>query len=184
MAFIMLAFMLGMYKNRTLNIAIFAGSIIVFAGALWLVRSQVTVQDRGTCGTTIHSMDGQGPPAAAACATLAMSSANGPTGPGCPVSLCPELLDADLPPARPSFITRVYGSVLAAKLGYGHAVLQLPQNTHDPGVSETRLLHRNLLVHPAEKILLPHPLKIRGVSVKQVGATDPLAREKDLTACE
>tara|TARA_R110000737_G_scaffold127218_2_gene159738 strand:- start:1435 stop:2259 length:825 start_codon:yes stop_codon:yes gene_type:complete len=46
MAFVMLAFMLGMYKNRTLNIAIFAGSIIVFAGALWLVRSQVTVQDR------------------------------------------------------------------------------------------------------------------------------------------
>ena len=46
MAFVMLAFMLGMYKNRTLNIAIFAGSIIVLAGALWLVRSQVTVQDR------------------------------------------------------------------------------------------------------------------------------------------
>lgn len=32
MAFVMLAFMLNMYKNRTLNIAIFAGSIIVFAG--------------------------------------------------------------------------------------------------------------------------------------------------------
>ncbi|MDP3340477.1 DUF6692 family protein [Frigidibacter sp.] len=46
MAFIMLAFMLGMYENRTFNIAIFVGSIIVFAGALWLVRSQVTVQDR------------------------------------------------------------------------------------------------------------------------------------------
>ncbi|WP_175304796.1 DUF305 domain-containing protein [Phaeobacter sp. S60] len=46
MAFVMLAFMLGMYENRTLNIAIFAGSIVVFAGALWLVRSQETVQDR------------------------------------------------------------------------------------------------------------------------------------------
>ncbi|WP_205321632.1 DUF305 domain-containing protein [Tritonibacter mobilis] len=46
MAFVMLAFMFGMYKNRTLNIAIFVGAIIVFAGALWLVRSQVTVQDR------------------------------------------------------------------------------------------------------------------------------------------
>lgn len=46
MAFVMLAFMLGMYKNRSLNIAIFAGSILVFAGALWIVRSQVTVQDR------------------------------------------------------------------------------------------------------------------------------------------
>jgi len=43
MAVIMLAFMLGMYSNRSLNIAIFAGAIIVFALALWLVRSQVTV---------------------------------------------------------------------------------------------------------------------------------------------
>lgn len=46
MGFVMLSFMVGMYKNRTLNIAIFAGSIIVFAGALWLVRSQITVQDQ------------------------------------------------------------------------------------------------------------------------------------------
>ncbi|MDV4166483.1 DUF6692 family protein [Rhodovulum sp. FJ3] len=46
MAFVMLAFMLGMYKNRSANIAIFAGSIVVFAGALWLVRGQATVQDR------------------------------------------------------------------------------------------------------------------------------------------
>ena len=43
MAVIMLAFMLGMYKNRTANIAIFAGAILVFAGALFLVRSQATV---------------------------------------------------------------------------------------------------------------------------------------------
>lgn len=46
MAFVMLAFMLGMYRNRVLNNVIFVGSILVFAGALWLVRSQVTVQDR------------------------------------------------------------------------------------------------------------------------------------------
>ncbi len=46
MSFIMLAFMLGMYTNRAINTAIFVGSIVVFAGALWLVRSQVTVQDR------------------------------------------------------------------------------------------------------------------------------------------
>ncbi|EIE51562.1 hypothetical protein ATI53_10797 [Salipiger aestuarii] len=46
MAFVMLAFMWGMYQNRAVNIAIFAGAIVVFAGALWLVRSQVTVQDR------------------------------------------------------------------------------------------------------------------------------------------
>ena len=46
MAFVMLAFMFGMYKNRTLNIVVFVGAIIVFAGALWLVRSQLMVQDR------------------------------------------------------------------------------------------------------------------------------------------
>ena len=43
MAVIMLAYMLGMYKKTALNIAIFAGSVIVFALSLWLVRSQVTV---------------------------------------------------------------------------------------------------------------------------------------------
>ncbi len=43
MAFVMLSFMLGMYSNRTANIAIFVGSIVVFALSLWLVRSQVTV---------------------------------------------------------------------------------------------------------------------------------------------
>lgn len=43
MAVIMLAFMLGMYDNKSLNVAIFAGAAVVFAGALWLVRSQVTV---------------------------------------------------------------------------------------------------------------------------------------------
>ena len=43
MAIIMLAYMLHMYKNRTVNAAIFAGSAIVFVIALWLVRSQATV---------------------------------------------------------------------------------------------------------------------------------------------
>src|SRR5690606_15967399 len=37
MAVIMLAYMLGMYSNKALNIAIFAGSVIVFALTLWLV---------------------------------------------------------------------------------------------------------------------------------------------------
>lgn len=45
MAVVMLGFMLGMYKNRTLNIAIFAGAVLVFAGALYMVRSQATVGD-------------------------------------------------------------------------------------------------------------------------------------------
>ncbi|MBU0582375.1 MAG: DUF305 domain-containing protein [Alphaproteobacteria bacterium] len=45
MAFIMLAFMLKMYDSRATNMAIFAGSVIVFAASLWLVRSQETVDD-------------------------------------------------------------------------------------------------------------------------------------------
>ena len=45
MAVIMLAFMLSMYKNKALNIAIFAGATAVFGLSLWLVRSQVTVDD-------------------------------------------------------------------------------------------------------------------------------------------
>ncbi|WP_341863625.1 DUF305 domain-containing protein [Gymnodinialimonas sp. 57CJ19] len=45
MAVVMLTFMLGMYRNKAVNTAIYAGSILVFAGSLWLVRSQETVQD-------------------------------------------------------------------------------------------------------------------------------------------
>ena len=43
MAIIMLAFMLGMYKNRAANIGIFASAVAVFALSLFLVRSQATV---------------------------------------------------------------------------------------------------------------------------------------------
>ncbi|WP_025030054.1 DUF305 domain-containing protein [Nitratireductor aquibiodomus] len=45
MAIIMLAFMLSMYSNKTINTVIFVGAAFVFAGSLWLVRSQVTVGD-------------------------------------------------------------------------------------------------------------------------------------------
>lgn len=45
MSVIMLAYMLRMYKKRALNAAIFGASIAVFALALWLVRSQATVDD-------------------------------------------------------------------------------------------------------------------------------------------
>jgi hypothetical protein len=45
MTAIMLAFMADMYKNTTANIAIFAGSVLAFGLALWLVRSQETVND-------------------------------------------------------------------------------------------------------------------------------------------
>ncbi|MEP6609824.1 MAG: DUF305 domain-containing protein [Burkholderiaceae bacterium] len=45
MAVIMLGFMLHMYPNRRANIGIVVGSAAVFAAALWLVRSQQTVED-------------------------------------------------------------------------------------------------------------------------------------------
>ncbi|GAB3333396.1 DUF305 domain-containing protein [Marilutibacter aestuarii] len=45
MAIVMLLFMLGMYDNTRTNVVILAGSALVFAGALWLVRSQETVDD-------------------------------------------------------------------------------------------------------------------------------------------
>ncbi len=45
MAVIMLGFMWSMYRDRRVNAAIIAGSVIVFAGSLYLVRSQQTVDD-------------------------------------------------------------------------------------------------------------------------------------------
>ena len=45
MALIMIGFMWGMYPDRRANLGIVAASIAVFAGALWLVRSQETVGD-------------------------------------------------------------------------------------------------------------------------------------------
>ena len=43
MAIVMLSFMRHIYENRRLNLTILAGSVLLFAGALWLVRSQATV---------------------------------------------------------------------------------------------------------------------------------------------
>ncbi|HSM45104.1 MAG TPA: DUF305 domain-containing protein [Acidimicrobiia bacterium] len=45
MALVMLGFMLSMYKNTIWNMAIVAGAVILFGAALWLVRSQSTVDD-------------------------------------------------------------------------------------------------------------------------------------------
>ena len=45
MAIVMLAYMLGMYKNRKINAAIFGGAAVFFGIFLWLVRSQATVED-------------------------------------------------------------------------------------------------------------------------------------------
>lgn len=46
MAIIMLSFMLGMYKSKKLNLGIFIGSALIFMAALFLLRSQETVQDK------------------------------------------------------------------------------------------------------------------------------------------
>ncbi len=52
--------------------------------------------------------------------------------------------------------------VLSAQLGGRHTAFHLAQHAHDLRFCEPCLLHRNLLVHPAEKILLSHPPKIGG----------------------
>ena len=45
MSLIMLAFMLGMYTDRTRNLAVVLVSVVAFALGLYLVRSQRTVDD-------------------------------------------------------------------------------------------------------------------------------------------
>jgi uncharacterized protein (DUF305 family) len=45
MTVIMLSFMLGMLGSRRVNIAIYVGSALAFGLALWLARSQRTVDD-------------------------------------------------------------------------------------------------------------------------------------------
>lgn len=45
MAVVMLLFMLGMYEDKRRNALILLGSVAAFAAALWLVRSQQTVDD-------------------------------------------------------------------------------------------------------------------------------------------
>jgi len=45
MAIVMLSFMRGMYTDQRINLGIYGASAAVFALALWLVRSQATVED-------------------------------------------------------------------------------------------------------------------------------------------
>ncbi|UTF61239.1 MULTISPECIES: DUF305 domain-containing protein [Gilvimarinus] len=45
MTVIMLSFMLSMYKKQRVNAGIYLGSVVVFIAALFLLRSQTTVQD-------------------------------------------------------------------------------------------------------------------------------------------
>lgn len=43
MMIVMLSFMLDMYRNRAINLAIFAGAGLLLLASVWLVRSQITV---------------------------------------------------------------------------------------------------------------------------------------------
>lgn len=45
MAAVMLLFMMGMYTNKKINVGILVASAAAFTLALWLVRSQATVED-------------------------------------------------------------------------------------------------------------------------------------------
>ncbi|WP_206455750.1 DUF305 domain-containing protein [Aurantimonas marina] len=45
MVVVMLAYMIGMFPNKGANIGIFFGAFLAFAAVLYLVRSQVTVDD-------------------------------------------------------------------------------------------------------------------------------------------
>ncbi|GAB3734294.1 DUF305 domain-containing protein [Luteimonas pelagia] len=45
MSVVMLLFMLKMYDDRRKNAIVVASAVVVFAAALWLVRSQATVDD-------------------------------------------------------------------------------------------------------------------------------------------
>ncbi|AEE25362.1 protein of unknown function DUF305 (plasmid) [Glaciecola sp. 4H-3-7+YE-5] len=58
MALVMLLFMLNMYKDKKKNATIFIASIITFSAALFLVRSQVTVDDQSWMSAMIphHSI--------------------------------------------------------------------------------------------------------------------------------
>ncbi|TAA67477.1 DUF305 domain-containing protein [Planococcus salinarum] len=47
MAIVMMLFMWPMYKNKKVNSGILAGAAVVFALSLWLVRSQVLIEDTG-----------------------------------------------------------------------------------------------------------------------------------------
>lgn len=58
MAVIMLSFMLDMYRNRIVNGLIYATSIVMFVASLFLVRTQITVEDQSWMSAMIphHSI--------------------------------------------------------------------------------------------------------------------------------
>ena len=58
MTLVMLGFMLGMYKNKKLNALIAVGGLLLLGSAVFLARSQTTVQDRSYMSAMIphHSI--------------------------------------------------------------------------------------------------------------------------------
>lgn len=58
MAIVMLLFMWGMYKNKKANAAILLAAAVIFAGSLYLVRSQTTIEDKSWMSAMIphHSI--------------------------------------------------------------------------------------------------------------------------------
>lgn len=58
MGLVMLAWMLNMYRNTKANVAIVVASLLLFAGAVFLDRSQTTVDDTSFMSAMIphHSM--------------------------------------------------------------------------------------------------------------------------------
>lgn len=45
MIVVMMVYMMSMYRNKALNVTIMIGAVLVFGGLLYLLRSQVTVDD-------------------------------------------------------------------------------------------------------------------------------------------
>lgn len=45
MAIVMMSFMLAMHPNRTANVAIYLVSGVILVAAVWVLRSQATVDD-------------------------------------------------------------------------------------------------------------------------------------------
>ena len=83
-----------------------------------------------------------------------------------PWSLGPVALPwLDIHPAilRPPFVKRrIAHAMFTAKLRNWHAALGLAQDRKDLGLAVSRHLHLNLLMHLAEKTLLPQPLTFGG----------------------
>lgn len=62
----------------------------------------------------------------------------------------------------PPFVKHGTAHAVFTALLHGSAAFHPAQHAHDLGLGKPCLFHRNLFVHPAEKIQLPHPFNIGG----------------------